>query len=55
MTEMDMSTMSGIRVAVVIPAYNARNYIAQTLQSVIDQSHRALEIVIVDDGSTDDT
>lgn len=50
-----MSTMSGIRVAVVIPAYNARNYLAQTLQSVIDQTHRALEIVIVDDGSTDDT
>ncbi|TBX98418.1 glycosyltransferase family 2 protein [Rhizobium laguerreae] len=55
MTEMDMSTMSGIWVAVVIPAYNARDYLAQTLQSVIDQTHKALEIVIVDDGSTDDT
>nr|WP_205931146.1 glycosyltransferase family A protein [Rhizobium leguminosarum] len=52
---MDMSTMSGIRVAVVIPAYNARDYLAQTLQSVIDQTHKALEIVIVDDGSTDET
>ncbi|MBA5805882.1 glycosyltransferase [Rhizobium changzhiense] len=55
MKEMDMSTMSGIRVAVVIPAHNARDYLAQTLQSVIDQTHKALEIVIVDDGSTDDT
>jgi glycosyltransferase involved in cell wall biosynthesis len=52
---MDMSTMSGIWVAVVIPAYNAGDYLAQTLQSVIDQTHKALEIVVVDDGSTDDT
>jgi len=50
-----MSTMSGIRVAVVIPAYNASSYFAQTLRSVIGQTHKALEIVIVDDGSTDDT
>jgi glycosyltransferase involved in cell wall biosynthesis len=52
---MDVSTMSGVRVAVVIPAYNAREYLAQTLQSVVDQTHKALEIIIVDDGSTDET
>ncbi|MBY5363143.1 glycosyltransferase family 2 protein [Rhizobium leguminosarum] len=55
MTDMDVSTMSGVRVAVVIPAYNAREYLAQTLQSVVDQTHKALEIIIVDDGSTDET
>ncbi|OAV52719.1 glycosyl transferase family A [Rhizobium sp. WYCCWR10014] len=55
MTAMEMPTTSRIQVAVVIPAYNASPYLAQTLQSVIDQTHRALEIVIVDDGSTDDT
>ncbi|AHF85161.1 glycosyl transferase family A [Rhizobium leguminosarum bv. trifolii WSM1689] len=52
---MDMSTMSGIWVAVVIPAYNAGDYLAQTLQSVLGQTHKALEIIVVDDGSTDDT
>lgn len=47
--------MSGIPVAVVIPAYNAGDFVAQTLQSVIDQTHKALEIIVVDDGSTDET
>ncbi|NNH68017.1 glycosyltransferase family A protein [Rhizobium laguerreae] len=55
MTDMDVSTMSGVRVAVVIPAYNAGEYLAQTLQSVVYQTHKALEIIIVDDGSTDET
>ncbi|ABC91965.1 probable glycosyltransferase protein [Rhizobium etli CFN 42] len=52
---MEMSPVSGILVAVVIPAYNASDYIAQTLQSVIDQTHEALEIIVVNDGSTDET
>ncbi|WEA24520.1 glycosyltransferase family 2 protein [Rhizobium binxianense] len=55
MTTMEMTTTLGISVAVVIPAYNSRDYVAQTLQSVINQTHKALEIVVVDDGSTDDT
>lgn len=41
--------------SVVIPAYNASRTIAETLESVIGQTHGKLEILVVDDGSTDDT
>lgn len=42
-------------VTVVIPVYNGAVTIAETLRSVLDQSHRLLEVIIIDDGSTDGT
>ena len=42
-------------VSVVVPAYNASSTIDETLRSVRSQSHRRLEIIVVDDGSSDDT
>ncbi|MBB4641619.1 glycosyltransferase family 2 protein [Rhizorhapis suberifaciens] len=42
-------------VSVVIPAYNASRTIAETLESAINQTHQALEILVVDDGSSDST
>ena len=41
------------RVSVVIPLYNHENYIEQALESVITQSAKPLEIIVVDDGSGD--
>lgn len=42
-------------VTVVIPLYNRREYIADALNSAWTQTYRPIEIIIVDDGSTDDS
>lgn len=42
-------------VSVIVPAYNAEATLAETLASIVAQSYSKLEIVIVDDGSTDRT
>ena len=42
-------------VSVIIPAFNAAHTIDETLASARNQTHRALEIIVIDDGSTDAT
>lgn len=42
-------------VSVIIPTYNAKAYIEECLASVIAQSYKRIEIVVVDDGSIDNT
>jgi glycosyltransferase involved in cell wall biosynthesis len=42
-------------VSVIIPAYNAANFIVETIRSVIEQTFTDWELIISDDGSTDNT
>ena len=42
-------------VSILIPAYNAEKWIADTLQSAISQDWQRKEVIVVDDGSTDST
>jgi glycosyltransferase involved in cell wall biosynthesis len=41
--------------SVVVPAYNAAGTVAEAIDSAVNQTVRPLEIIVVDDGSTDDT
>ncbi len=42
-------------ISVIVPTYNRAQTLLRALESVINQSHSAWEMVVVDDGSTDDT
>ncbi|MBQ9024228.1 MAG: glycosyltransferase family 2 protein [Bacilli bacterium] len=44
-----------MKVSVIIPAYNAENFIRKSLDSVVNQVYKNLEIIVVDDASTDST
>jgi len=44
-----------LAVSVIVPTYNRASLIGATLNSILDQSHAPAEVIVVDDGSTDET
>jgi len=48
-------TASGPLVSAILPVYNGERYLAEAIASALSQEHRPIEIIVVDDGSTDGT
>ncbi|OGL51158.1 MAG: hypothetical protein A3H37_09040 [Candidatus Schekmanbacteria bacterium RIFCSPLOWO2_02_FULL_38_14] len=51
---MSVPTVSS-KVSIVIPTYNCAQYIGETIESILNQIYKNFEIIVVDDGSTDNT
>lgn len=43
------------RVSILLPVYNVRDYVAETIESVLSQTHTDFELIIIDDYSSDDS
>ena len=50
---MEITILESIKVSVIIPVYNTKQYLQECVDSIINQSLNQIEIILVDDGSTD--
>lgn len=48
-----MSNLGSLLVSIVIPVYNVEQYVDRCVESIVSQTYKNLEIILVDDGSTD--
>lgn len=47
--------MINVKISVIMPVYNAEEYILESVTSLLKQTYKNFEIIIIDDGSTDHT
>lgn len=51
--ELEINKQKNLKVSIIIPVYNLERYIAESIRSCVDQTYRNIEVIVVNDGSTD--
>ena len=41
------------KISIIVPVYQAEKYISKCIESIVNQTYKNLEIILIDDGSTD--
>ena len=41
------------KISIIVPIYNVENYLSYALDSILNQTYKNLEVLLIDDGSTD--
>ena len=44
-----------MKVSIIVPIYNVEGYLCKCIESIINQNYKDIEIILVDDGSTDNS
>ena len=47
--------MSSVKISVIVPVYNAEKYLNECISSIINQTFEDIEVICIDDGSTDNS
>ena len=47
--------MEKMKVSIVIPVYNTEQYVEECIQSALNQTYKNIEVIVVNDGSTDNS
>ena len=53
--ELNRNTIEAPKVSIVVPVYNVEKYLAKCLDSLIQQTLKEIEIIVVNDGATDNS